>query len=461
MVKLKTAFFCQICGAKSPKWLGKCPSCQNWNTFVEEVIESSASNKKGSATPWDTSHKKSTKAVAKKLYDVESGKEQRYITPDDELNRTLGGGIVQGALILIGGEPGIGKSTLMLQLALQMNELKILYVSGEESERQVRMRAERIPYKNENLYILPETNVENIFVQIAELQPDMVIVDSVQTLHSMHIESAPGSITQVRECATQFMRFSKEQGVPVFLIGHITKDGSIAGPKVLEHMVDTVLQFEGDRNHAYRILRTSKNRFGSASEIGIYEMRSEGLRQVSNPSEVLLSDFDEHFSGIAIATILEGIRPMLIETQALVSTAVYATAQRSSTGFDLRRLNMLLAVLERRCGFRIGQKDVFLNITGGLRIEDPAADLGVVCAILSSLNDIPLPKKAVFCAEVGLSGEIRSISRLEQRLLEVEKMGFEEVYAAKHNLKGMNLNKFKLKIHAFNKLEEVVAHLFG
>lgn len=460
MSKVKTAFFCQVCGAKSPKWLGKCPSCQNWNTFVEEIIETT-SKSTNNATPWTTSGKKSTKATAKKLFEVTSTQEHKYITPDDEFNRTIGGGLVQGALILIGGEPGIGKSTLMLQLALQMNDLKILYVSGEESERQVRMRADRIAFKNEELYILPETNIENIFVQIADLEPDLVIVDSVQTLHTLHVESAPGSVTQVRECATQFMRYSKEQGVPVILIGHITKDGNLAGPKVLEHMVDTVLQFEGDRHHTYRILRTSKNRFGSTSEIGIYEMRGEGLRQVTNPSEVLISNFDENFSGIAISPILEGIRPILIETQALVSTAAYATAQRSSTGFDLRRLNMLLAVLEKRCGFRIGAKDVFLNITGGLRIEDPSADLGIVCAILSSMHDIALPKKAVFCAEVGLSGEIRPINRLEQRIVEVEKMGFEEIFVAKHNLKGIDTKKMNVKIHAVGKVEEVVMQLFA
>ncbi|MDO3626564.1 DNA repair protein RadA [Mucilaginibacter sp. BT774] len=472
MAKSKVAYFCQSCGFESPKWLGKCPSCQQWNTFVEEIIE-----KVNVAVPtWksnSTSTQRSNKPV--QVSEITFDEEQRTLTPDKEFNRVLGGGIVAGSLVLIGGEPGIGKSTLMLQLALNMPQMKVLYVSGEESERQIKMRAERLSeiggQKSEvgsGCFILTETSTQNIFKQIEQLEPNLVVIDSIQTLYSSHIESTPGSVSQVRECTAELLRFAKESSTPVFLIGHITKDGMIAGPKILEHMVDTVLQFEGDRHHVYRILRAVKNRFGSASELGIYEMMGEGLREVSNPSEILLSQRDEPLSGVTISATLEGLRPMLIETQALVSTSAYGTPQRTATGFDTRRMNMLLAVLEKRCGFRLGAKDVFLNITGGIRVEDPAIDLGLAAAIISSHEDIPIPFKTCFAGELGLSGEVRAVNRIEQRIAEAQKLGFEQIFISKYNLasggkdkKRIDLSRYKIEIKTVGSIEEVFSMLFG
>ena len=380
--------------------------------------------------------------------------------PGKELTRVLGGGIVPGSLVLFGGEPGIGKSTLMLQLALRLKNLKILYVSGEESEQQIKMRAERIGVTTETCFILQETNTQNIFQQIGEIEPQLVIIDSIQTLHTAYVESSPGSVSQVRECAAEFLRFAKETNVPVFMIGHITKEGSLAGPKILEHMVDTVLQFEGDRNHIYRLLRATKNRFGNTNEMGIYEMSGDGLREVTNPSEILITNRENATSGVTISATMEGNRPMLIETQALVSTAAYGTPQRSSTGFDLRRLSMLLAVLEKRCGFNLAAKDVFINIAGGIKVEDPGIDLALVCAILSSNEDLPILQNTCFAAEVGLTGEIRPVNRIEQRISEAEKLGFEKIFISTHNLKGLQLKNFKIKIIAVSKIEAVFANLF-
>ena len=481
MAKTKVAYFCQSCGFESAKWLGKCPSCQQWNTFAEEVIE-----KQNAAIPnWKATSSSSQRANKPvQVSEISFAEEHRTLTPDNEFNRVLGGGIVAGSLVLIGGEPGIGKSTLMLQLALNMPALKVLYVSGEESDRQIKMRAERLaPIKllNSNsaidtprsaigsdCYILTETSTQNIFKQIEILEPDMVVIDSIQTLYSSHFESTPGSVSQVRECTAELLRFAKESGTPVFLIGHITKDGMIAGPKILEHMVDTVLQFEGDRHHVYRILRCIKNRFGSASELGIYEMMGEGLREVSNPSEILLSQRDEPLSGITISTTLEGLRPMLIETQALVSTSPYGTPQRTATGFDTKRMNMLLAVLEKRCGFKLGAKDVFLNITGGISVEDPAIDLGLAAAIISSHEDIPIPIKTCFAGEIGLSGEVRAVNRIEQRIAEAQKLGFERIFISKYNLesggqnkKRIDLTRFKIEVRTVGSIEEVLSALFG
>jgi DNA repair protein RadA/Sms len=455
MAKVKTTFFCQNCGAQSPKWIGRCPSCYEWNTYVEEVIQ-----KEKDTTP---GIKTSTQRAAKPqlISEISITKEQRISIPDKELNRVLGGGLVPGSLILFGGEPGIGKSTLMLQFALSSKRNKILYVSGEESEQQIRMRAERIGLDNPNCYILTETNTQHIFKQIEELSPNILVIDSIQTLHTSHIESSPGSVSQIRECTAELLRYAKESGTPVFLIGHITKDGSIAGPKVLEHMVDTVLQFEGDRNHVYRLLRSSKNRFGSTNELGIYEMRSNGLREIDNPSEILITNRDEPVSGTAISATVEGARPLLIEVQALVSSAVYGTPQRSATGFDLRRLSMLLAVLEKRCGFRLGAKDVFLNIAGGIRVEDPGIDLAVMCAVLSSSENIPIKPKACFAAEVGLSGEIRPVSRIDQRISEAEKLGMEQLFISRHNAKGIDIKGYKIEITPVGKIEEVFRLLFG
>jgi len=458
LAKTKTAYFCQSCGYESAKWLGKCPSCNQWNTFVEEVIE-----KASNAVPtWksDTGIRKLSKP--NKVDEIESSIERRILTGDKELDRVLGGGLVEGSLVLIGGEPGIGKSTLMLQLALNLKGRKLLYISGEESEQQIKMRAERITeHPSANCYILTETSTQNIFKQIEILEPEILVVDSIQTLHSAHIDSTPGSVSQVRECTAELLRFAKETGTPVFLIGHITKDGAIAGPKILEHMVDTVLQFEGDRHHVYRILRSIKNRFGAAAELGIYEMQGSGLREVSNPSEILLSQRDEELSGIAIAAMLEGARPMLIETQALVSPAAYGTPQRSATGFDTKRMNMLLAVLEKRCGFRLSAQDVFLNIAGGIRVEDPAIDLAVLIAIISSHQDISVASKNCFAAEVGLSGEIRAVNRIEQRIAEADKLGFETIYISKYNLKGIAVEKYNIDIKAVSKIEEVFSLVFG
>ncbi|MEO8794057.1 MAG: DNA repair protein RadA [Daejeonella sp.] len=459
MAKTRSAYFCQSCGYESAKWLGKCPSCNSWNTFVEEVIE-----KANAAIPdWkagSTTTQRSNKPWA--LHEISYTEESRLVTPDKEFNRVLGGGIVAGSMVLIGGEPGIGKSTLMLQIALNLPGLKVLYISGEESDQQIKMRAERIEAKSKaDCFILTEISTQNIFKQIEILQPDLVVVDSIQTLYSAHIESTPGSVSQVRECTAELLRFAKESGTPVFLIGHITKDGMIAGPKILEHMVDTVLQFEGDRHHVYRILRAVKNRFGSASELGIYEMQGSGLREVSNPSEILLSQRDEPLSGITISAMLEGLRPMLIETQALVSTSAYGTPQRSATGFDTKRMNMLLAVLEKRCGFKLSAKDVFLNIAGGLRVEDPAIDLAVVVAIISSHEDMPIGTKVCFAAEVGLSGEIRAVNRVEQRIAEAEKLGFEQIFISKYNKKGLDMSRYKIEIRTVAKVEEVFHALFG
>ena len=458
MAKTKSAYFCQSCGYETAKWLGKCPSCNSWNTFVEEIIEKPTSN----IPAWQPSGSSKKLNKPNKVTNIESSTEHKISTSDLELDRVLGGGLVAGSVILIGGEPGIGKSTLMLQLALNISGKKVLYISGEESEQQIKMRAERITENPKaDCYILTETSTQHIFKQIEDLEPDILVIDSIQTLHSSHIESTPGSVSQVRECTAELIRFAKETGTPVFLIGHITKDGAIAGPKILEHMVDTVLQFEGDRHHIYRILRSIKNRFGAAAELGIYAMHGAGLRQVSNPSEILLSQRDEELSGIAISATLEGARPMLIETQALVSTAAFGTPQRSATGFDTRRMNMLLAVLEKRCGFRLGTRDVFLNIAGGIRVEDPAIDLAIVAAIISSHEDISISSKICFAAEVGLSGEIRAVNRIEQRISEADKLGFERIFVSKYNLKGLAIDKFNIEITGVSKIEDVFSLLFG
>jgi DNA repair protein RadA/Sms len=456
MAKTRTAFFCQKCGYNSPKWMGKCPSCGEWNTLVEEVLVKEDKNTRN----WRSDDKPKTTAKPKLIADIEYQDQQRMITKDAELNRVLGGGIVAGSMILIGGEPGIGKSTLMLQIAVSLSNMKVLYVSGEESEQQIKMRAERLGYQSNQCYILAETSTQNIFQQIEILQPDVLIVDSIQTLHTSVIDSAAGSVSQVREATAELLKFAKESATPVFLIGHITKDGSLAGPKILEHMVDTVLQFEGDRHLSYRILRTVKNRFGSTSELGIYEMIATGLREVNNPSEILISQRDEDFSGVAIGVMLEGNRPLLIEIQSLVSTAAYGNPQRSTTGFDNKRLAMLLAVLEKRGGFRLGTQDVFLNIAGGLKVEDPAIDLAVCSAILSSFEEKIIPKHVCLTAEIGLGGEIRAVNRIEQRISEAEKLGFKEIYISKYNGKGLDKNAFKIKIVEVGSMGEVVEQLF-
>lgn len=456
MAKVKTVFYCQNCGAQSSKWIGKCPTCGQWNTYIEEVIQKEEKKSPG----WRKSDKPKTVSSPKPLSSITYNEDNRLVTPSKELNRVLGGGIVQGSLTLIGGEPGIGKSTLMLQLALRLKNVRVLYVSGEESEQQIKMRADRIGIKNEDCYILTETSTANIFYQIKELEPQLLIIDSIQTLQSDSIDSTAGSISQIRECAGEFQRYAKESGVPVFLIGHITKEGSIAGPKILEHMVDTVLQFEGDPRHTYRILRTAKNRFGSTSELGIYEMQGAGLREVNNPSEILITQRDEPLSGITIASTLEGLRPMLIETQALVTQAVYGTPQRTSTGFDLRRLSMLLAVLEKRCGYFFGVKDVFLNIAGGIKVDDPAIDLAVVCALISSFDDVPVPSNICFAGEVGLSGEIRAVNKIEQRISEADKLGFEKIIISKYNKKGLDISRYKIEVKMTGKVEELIRILF-
>lgn len=458
MAKSKSAYFCQSCGYETPKWLGKCPACNEWNTFVEEVIEKAPAN----VPTWKSTTGTQRTNKPNLLAGIESSTEKRFLTGDQELDRVLGGGLVAGSVILIGGEPGIGKSTLMLQLALNIKEKKTLYISGEESGQQIKMRAERITNApSAQCYILTETATQNIFKQIEELEPDIVIVDSIQTLHSAHVDSAPGSISQIRECAAELLRFAKETGTPVFLIGHITKDGTIAGPKILEHMVDTVMQFEGDRHHVYRILRSIKNRFGAAAELGIYAMHGNGLREVSNPSEILLSQRAEELTGITIAATLEGARPMLIETQALVSTSAYGTPQRSATGFDTKRMNMLLAVLEKRCGFKLSTRDVFLNIAGGIKVEDPAIDLAILIAIISSHEDISISSKICFAAEVGLSGEIRAVNRIEQRISEAEKLGFERIFISTYNTKGVDAEKYKIELSPVSKIEDVFSLLFG
>ncbi len=459
MAKARTVYFCQNCGHESAKWVGKCPSCNEWNTFVEETVQ-----KEPAKNEWRQERKTDRVAKPKVLRDIAAGKEIRIVTPDVELNRVLGGGIVPGSLVLIGGEPGIGKSTLMLQFGMMLAKQKILYISGEESEQQLKMRADRLEskhsFQNPDCYILTETNTKNIFLAIESLQPELVIIDSIQTLHSPMMDSVAGSVGQVRQCAGEFMKFAKETNTPVFLVGHITKDGMLAGPKVLEHMVDTVLQFEGDRHLAYRILRTTKNRFGSTAEIGIYEMLGTGLREVNNPSEILISQKDAQVSGVTIGATIEGNRPLLIEIQSLVSPASYGTPQRTPTGFDQKRLNMLLAVLEKRVGFKMGTQDVFLNIAGGIRVEDPAIDLAVCVSLISSLEEIFVSDKYSFAAEIGLGGELRAVNRVEQRISEAEKLGFERIYISKFNQKSLDLKKINIEVKAFGKLADVFQDLF-
>jgi len=456
MSKVKTAFFCSNCGYESMKWVGKCSSCNQWNTFVEEVIDKGTEKENS----WSaiSSTKKINKAIT--LSDVTTTSEKRIVTNDTELNRVLGGGIVNGSLVLVGGEPGIGKSTLFLQHGLMMQNLKVLYISGEESEQQIKLRADRLKISNPNFYLLTETLIQPIFQEIKKLQPNLVIVDSIQTIQSNLIDSSAGSVSQIKECTAEFQKFAKETNTPVFLIGHITKDGSIAGPKILEHIVDTVLQFEGDRHYAYRILRTLKNRFGSTSELGIYEMSSNGMRIVDNPSEILITQRDEQLSGSAIAASLEGMRPLLIEVQALVTQSVYGTPQRTVSGFDLRRLQLLLAVLEKRGGFLFGTKDVFVNIAGGIKVEDPSIDLAVICALLSSYEDVALPAHICFAGEVGLNGEIRAVNRIEQRIAEAEKLGFEKIVVSKFNKKSFDPKQFKIEIIAATHVHEVYQLLF-
>lgn len=452
MAKTKTAFFCQNCGTQYAKWVGQCGGCREWNTIVEEIIQ------KEEKAGWKSSGAKSSKTPKPvKIQDISSEKEVRLNVMDQEFNRVLGGGLVPGSLVLLGGEPGIGKSTLLLQIALRL-PYNTLYVSGEESLKQIKMRADRIHPNNTSCFILTETKTQQIFQQIAAISPDIVVIDSIQTLHTDYIESSAGSISQIRECTAELIKFAKETNTPVILVGHITKDGSLAGPKILEHMVDTVLQFEGDRNYVYRILRALKNRFGSTSELGIYEMQGNGLREVNNPSEILISKYEEELSGTAIVATIEGMRPLLIEIQALVSTAVYGTPQRTTTGFNAKRLNMLLAVLEKRAGFKLGVKDVFLNITGGIVVDDPAIDLGVVAAILSSNADIPLEKGICFAAEIGLAGEIRPVRRIDQRILEAEKLGFTAIYVSKNNKIG--LKNTKIQVILVSRIEDVVHKLF-
>jgi len=449
MSKKSSIFYCQNCGTSSSKWLGKCPSCNQWNTFVEERTSKKESKKDGYVS--------NIKNTPKLLNEISYSSENRIVTRDKELNRVLGGGIVPGSLILLGGDPGIGKSTLLLQFALSSKSKKILYVSGEESEKQIKMRAERINRNSEHCYILTETSTQNIFQQIEKLQPDILVVDSIQTLHTANIDSSPGSVSQIRECTAELIKYAKETSTAVFLIGHINKDGAIAGPKILEHMVDTVLQFEGDRNHVYRILRVNKNRFGSTNEIGVYEMNVKGLKEINNPSEILISKKNQELSGNAISATIEGMRPFMIEVQALVSTAVYGTPQRSSTGYNSKRLNMLLAVLEKRVGFRLASKDVFLNITGGISVDDTALDLAVVAAIISSNEDLVLNEKYCFAAEIGLSGEIRPVQRLEQRITEAEKLGFSKIFISKFS--KLNISTKSIKIIFLSKIEDLINNL--
>ena len=450
--KEKTVFFCKSCGNESPKWFGKCPACGEWNTCVEEK---EVRSKKTEA------RSKKTEVVPLPIREITNAEEQRIVLPFEELNRVLGGGLVLGSLVLVGGEPGIGKSTLLLQTALQLTNKKVLYISGEESQTQIKMRADRIGIRNENCLILTETDTKEIARHFNDVQPDIIVIDSIQTLSSPYIDATAGSISQIRETAAEMNKIAKSYQVPVFLIGHITKDGSIAGPKILEHIVDTVLQFEGDRHYGFRILRTIKNRFGSASELGIFEMNATGLREVTNPSEFLLSQRDEEVSGIAIAATMEGQRPLLIETQALVSTAAYGTPQRSSTGFDIRRMNMLLAVLEKRAGFKLGMKDVFLNIAGGIRSDDPALDLSVVAAVLSSNADIPIDSRYCFAAEVGLSGEIRAVTRIDARIAEADKLGFEKIFVSKYNAKGLDTKRFHIEVVPVATVYDLATELFG
>ena len=453
MAKTKTTFFCQSCGAQHAKWSGQCNVCKEWNTIVEEVIQ------KEEKRVWkQSSTAKQTTNKPLKIKDIVLNPEERIGTNNSELDSVLGGGLVKGSVTLLGGEPGIGKSTLLLQVALKINQ-KVLYVSGEESQSQIKMRAERLNVENTNCLVLTETNTQQIFKNIEETEPEFLIIDSIQTLYTNAIDASPGTISQIRETAAELIKFAKETSTPVLLIGHINKEGNIAGPKILEHMVDVVLQFEGDRNHTYRILRSHKNRFGSTAELGIYEMLSDGLREISNPSEILISKKDDDLSGIAIASTLEGLRPLMIEIQALVSTAVYGTPQRSSTGYNTKRLNMLLAVLEKRAGFKLGAKDVFLNITGGINVDDPAIDLAVVAAILSSNQDLAINPNVCFAAEVGLAGEIRPISKINQRITEAEKLGYKTFVASKYNkITAKNSN---IKLILVGKIEEVFATLFA
>lgn len=464
MSKVKSAFFCSGCGYESAKWVGKCPSCGNWNTFQEEIIQKEKITQENG---WKNYHLQPREIKTIPISEITSNEQPRLVTADAELNRVLGGGIVPGSIVLIGGEPGIGKSTLFLQNGLMMKNVVTLYISGEESEQQIKMRADRLNIQHDQFYLLTETSTQTIFQEIKKLRPQLVIVDSIQTIQSPFIDSSPGSISQIRESAAEFQRFAKETNTPVFLIGHITKDGSIAGPKILEHMVDTVLQFEGDRHYAYRILRTLKNRFGSTAELGIYEMTANGMRGVNNPSEILITQKEDQLSGIAIAATMEGMRPLLIEVQALVTQSVYGTPQRTVSGFDLRRLQLLLAVLEKRGGFHFGVKDVFLNIAGGLKIEDPSIDLAVLCALLSSYDDVPLPHHLCFAGEVGLSGEIRAVNRIEQRIAEAEKLGFEKIIVSKYNLpvgrraqNGCHNPEHSIEVITKSRVDELYQYLF-
>ena len=456
MAKEKTVYVCTNCGQDSPKWMGKCPSCGAWNSYVEQITRKESATARHGASILE-----STKSKPLTLNDIHGGEEPRINMHDEELNRVLGGGLVPGSLVLLGGEPGIGKSTLILQTVLKLKDKKVLYVSGEESARQLKLRADRITNQTSDCLIVCETSLDQIYVHIKNTCPDLVIIDSIQTIFTESIDSSPGSLVQVRECSASILKFAKESNTPVILIGHINKEGSIAGPKVLEHIVDTVLQFEGDQHYMYRILRSIKNRFGSTAELGIYEMRQNGLRQVSNPSELLLTDEHEGMSGVAIASAIEGVRPFLIETQALVSSAVYGNPQRSATGFDLRRMNMLLAVLEKRVGFKLAQKDVYLNIAGGLKVNDPAIDLSIISAILSSNMDVAIDRDICMAGEVGLSGEIRPVNRIEQRISEAEKLGFKRILIPKHNLQGLDTQKMKIEIIPVRKVEEAFRALFG
>lgn len=466
MAKDKIAYVCSNCGQESPKWIGKCPACGQWNTFKEIKVAPSSIPKTAAARGGlsaGTSAQSSALHAGKvlRLRDISSKDDPRIDMHDAELNRVLGGGLVPGSIVLLGGEPGIGKSTLSLQTMLNMPEKKILYVSGEESAHQLKMRAERLGGSNDNFLLLTENSLETIFDHIKEVQPELIVIDSIQTISTEDVESSAGSIAQVRECASALLRFAKTSGVPVILIGHITKEGTLAGPKILEHIVDTVIQFEGDQHYMYRILRSIKNRFGSTAELGIYEMLQNGLRQVSNPSELLLTQDRDGLSGIAITSAIEGIRPFLVETQALVSTAAYGTPQRSATGFDQRRLNMLLAVLEKRVGFKLAQKDVFVNIAGGLRVTDLAIDLSVIAAVLSSNVDTPIESGWCMAGEVGLSGEVRPVNRIEQRIAEAEKLGFTDMIIPKYNLQGFDKNKYSIRLHPVRKVEEALRALFG
>ena len=456
MAKVKKAFFCKNCGNESPKWMGKCSACNEWNTYTEEIITKPTKQDEKSAA-WKS---KSNAPAPTELQNVQAKDKERYATPDQELNRVLGGGLVNGSIILIGGQPGIGKSTLLLQFATRA-ALKILYVSGEESAEQIKMRADRVGIKNQHCFIYAETNINHILKSAKELQPDVIIVDSIQTVSSPFLDSTPGSISQVKECTGEFQRFAKETNIPIFIIGHITKDGSIAGPKLLEHIVDVVLQFEGDRNYSYRILRTLKNRFGSTDEIGIYAMDQTGLREVENPSELLISQNNEILSGSSIAASIEGMRPMMIETQALVSPAIYGTPQRSATGFDLRRLGMLLAVLEKRCGLPFGQNDVFLNIAGGIKVSDPSIDLAIIASLISSLEDISINKRICFAGEVGLSGEIRPVSRIDQRVHEAARLGFEQIFVSKYNFKQAPSYNLDIEVKLIAKIDDLLSEVFS